>query len=111
MAASGIAEHAEARRKQIFVNRRAYNIKNMIEELRDNPDMFLPPPAERPQSTYDAEYSSSHMRKVGSPPGISDHHAPIIDKLRREQIRQQQVVDYSAKLPGRLSSTDYTQQW
>merc|ERR1711860_486913 len=39
------------------------------------------------------------------------HGAANIDQERRNAAKQSQYLTYSAKIDGRLSSTDYTQQW
>lgn len=71
-----------------------------------------------------------YMRKMGSPPGITSNpyahelqrkrgmldlagnHSPTaIDRLRRDNVRAQQLITYSAKLPDRLTSVNFQQQW
>lgn len=80
------------------------------------------------------EEAPGYMRKMGSPPGISSplsrpydnsfqnppmidivgshmHSPTAIDRLRRDAVRAQQLVAYSAKIPNRFSSINYNQQW
>ncbi|XP_033761789.1 uncharacterized protein LOC117343519 [Pecten maximus] len=106
MACSGINEHNEARRKDIHVGRNAYLRMMMTKNADQGLDgcQFMQQPN---QSSYENEVQ---LRKLGSPPGIG--HDPLsTDRQRREDLRQQQIVDYSAKLPNRLNSIDYKKQW
>lgn len=112
MAASGIAEHNEARRKEMCMQKQAFKRKNMMMQMADrygeNPDLLN-------QDTYEQEVNS--MRRVGSPPGRAGppdsvrHDAAYVDQMRRNELRQQQLVEYSAKIPNRYSSIDYISQW
>ncbi|KAL8565434.1 hypothetical protein ACOMHN_049411 [Nucella lapillus] len=124
MAASGINEHKEGCRKQRVLDR-ASNARKM---LGDN----APKDYAMPMAVDDSE-APGYMRKMGSPPGItgnalpgtycmdnqaavcgdtfSSHSPTAIDKLRRQGVRAQQLIAYSAKIPDRLSSVNYTQQW
>ncbi|OWF56787.1 uncharacterized protein LOC110456070 [Mizuhopecten yessoensis] len=109
MACSGINEHHEARRRQNQAERKAL-VKMMLLKERDNGldacQLIQPPP-----SSYEAEVT--HLRKLGSPPGMTGvGHDPLsTDRQRREDLRQQQIVEYSAKLPKRFNSIDYKSQW
>lgn len=119
MAASGIAEHNEARRREMSMQRMAYRKKQLQSQLHDhygdNPnlggmssDRIVDPNAD----TYQQEVHE--IRKVGSPPGISGnfrHDPAYIDQQRRDQLRQQQLVEYSAKIPNRFTSINYAAQW
>ncbi|KAL5005869.1 hypothetical protein ScPMuIL_017027 [Solemya velum] len=102
MAACGIAEHHEARRRQSQAERKSYKTKILIDTLQQKI-------GESPPSSYDQEVE--YIRKVGSPPGASMSHPSFVDRKRREQLRQQQLVEYTAKLPNRFSSQDYISQW
>ncbi|KAK3083040.1 hypothetical protein FSP39_012392 [Pinctada imbricata] len=95
MACSGIAEHNEARRKGRREELRAFLKKQLLEKLEDSAD--LPE-----QSTYEREFN---VQKRCSPGLISasPHNAAFVDQQRRELIRQQQMVEYTAKLPKRFS--------
>ncbi|XP_041374646.1 uncharacterized protein LOC121387557 [Gigantopelta aegis] len=110
--ASGIAEHHEALRRQNMLNRRAYITKQLMEKYGDDyvPDYQVV----YPRNTYTEEQQSDPkmtIRKMGSPPGMSDYKAPITDKLRRDQVREQEMAEYTAKLPDRFRSINYVQQW
>lgn len=118
MAASGIAEHNEARRKERNMQRIAFKKKallnNLREEFGDNPDLMGLGAGQTGshRDTYEQEVHQS--RKIGSPPGHAGtdrHDAAYVDQLRRNQHRQQQLCEYSAKLPKRFSSIDYAAQW
>jgi len=108
MAASGIAEHNEARRKEMSMQKQAFKKRELLNNLRDqfgdNPDLV---------GSYESEIAQ--MRRNGSPPGNADgaarHDAAYVDQMRRNQLRQQQLFEYSAKIPNRFSSTDYSAQW
>ncbi|XP_060599507.1 uncharacterized protein LOC132753102 [Ruditapes philippinarum] len=115
MAASGIAEHNEARRKERSMQKRAYQQKilmsQMAEEFGDNPDLVGAAMGSN-RDTYISEVNQT--RRSGSPPGqpgSSRHDAAYVDQMRREQLRQQQICEYSAKIPQRFSSIDYVSQW
>jgi len=107
MACSGIAEHNEARRKHLIIERRAFNKKQCADRLEDdaNAAMFL----------NSGSYENEIMYKGASPAQISKVLSPgdpsTVDKKRREYVLRQQSVEYSAKLPKRFSSTDYAAQW
>eukprot|EP00745_Piridium_sociabile_P036866 TRINITY_DN66569_c0_g1_i1.p1 TRINITY_DN66569_c0_g1~~TRINITY_DN66569_c0_g1_i1.p1 ORF type:complete len:128 (-),score=28.35 TRINITY_DN66569_c0_g1_i1:628-1011(-) len=127
MAASGINEHKEGCRKQRVLDRAA-NARRMMMDGQTGREGMAPMPQAR-----DDPDAPGYMRKMGSPPGISGSalpgahyrdgqalgsmdmgvsHDPVsIDRLRREGVRAQQLVAYSAKLPERLSSVNYAQQW
>ncbi|XP_045178614.2 uncharacterized protein LOC123538518 [Mercenaria mercenaria] len=116
MAASGIAEHNEARRKERTMQKRAFTQKLMMsqlqEEFGDNPDLVGAYTLEANKDTYTAEVNQT--RRSGSPPGYAGsarHDAAFVDQMRRDQLRQQQLVEYSAKIPRRFSSKDYVAQW
>ncbi|XP_076458405.1 uncharacterized protein LOC143292105 [Babylonia areolata] len=125
MACSGINEHAEGCRKQRVLDRSAHTRKLMMEGLVPKDVLSYRP-------VYSEEEAPGYMRKMGSPPGISSplhtrynthlqgppmidmvgNHSPTaIDRLRRDAVRAQQLVAYSAKIPNRLSSVNYAQQW
>lgn len=126
MACSGINEHKEGCRKQRVLDRAAYARKLLMEGHQAQPAVAQQRVEEDPEAP-------GYMRKMGSPPGIprdlgSDsysrqvsasqridlagcHSPTAVDRLRREQVRAQQLCAYSAKLPDRLSSVNYTQQW
>ncbi|KAK6187098.1 hypothetical protein SNE40_005196 [Patella caerulea] len=104
MAASGINEHMEARRKQKFLDMQANKKKQFIDAYNSNPDNILLEQREQVQQmSYNME--GDGIRKVGSPPGITDKD---IQKYRTGKTK---LVVYSAKLPDRLSSINYSQQW
>lgn len=112
MAASGIAEHNEARRKERVMQKRAFKQKTLMAQLGDEfgncPDFV----GSGVRDSYIEEVNQT--RKTGSPPGhVSDarHDAAYVDQMRRNQLRQQQLCEYSAKIPNRFSSKDYVAQW
>lgn len=107
MAASGIAEHNEARRRQQRADRMAYiQTDYMKEQLANNENRYNT----QHDNTYDLQVE--HYRKCGSPPDEPAGHDPrSIDKKRREEARRQQLYEYSAKLNNRYSSKDYISQW
>ncbi|XP_052812659.1 uncharacterized protein LOC128240179 [Mya arenaria] len=115
MAASGIAEHNEARRKERSMQRLAFKKQALGKSLRDhygdNADLLgMGPDAVR--DTYVQEVQQS--QRSGSPPGRagSNRHDPqYVDRMRRNQLRQDQMCEYSAKIPNRYSSIDYASQW
>ncbi|KAL4216922.1 hypothetical protein ACF0H5_023382 [Mactra antiquata] len=116
MAASGIAEHNEARRKERTMQRNAFRQKYIRETLQnefgDNPDLMGTTNLYPTGDTYVDEINQ--MRSMGSPPGkagSSRHDAASVDQLRRQQLRQEQMCEYSAKIPKRFSSVDYVAQW
>ncbi|XP_076461104.1 uncharacterized protein LOC143293765 [Babylonia areolata] len=127
MAACGINEHKEGCRKQRVLDRAANARKAMMEGSAGRDNLApMPVPREDPDAP-------GYMRKMGSPPGITgfeltgsynkgngpaaqgdgfdSHNSTAIDRLRRERVRAQQLVEYSAKIPNRLSSVNYQQQW
>lgn len=108
MAASGIAEHNEARRRQMRAERQAYIQSDYLKQvLADNENMHK---TSNHENTYDLEVE--HYRKCGSPPDVPHgHDSQSIDKKRREEARRQQLYEYSAKLKNRYSSKDYISQW
>ncbi|KAH3754045.1 uncharacterized protein LOC127848930 [Dreissena polymorpha] len=115
MAASGIAEHNEARRKERLMQKIAFKKKTLAKSLQeqygDNPDMLAMINGTQPD-TYERELNQS--RKSGSPPGRGGdirHDAQYVDQMRRNQLRKEQLVEYSAKIPNRFSSVDYVAQW
>ncbi|XP_052722307.1 uncharacterized protein LOC128193096 [Crassostrea angulata] len=104
MACSGIAEHNEARRKAGRAELLAYRKKELMDRFTDNDMNGIV----NGRGTYEEEI----LRKSGYPSGAnSPNCAANVDRQRREMIRQQQLVEYSAKLPKRFSSTDYVSQW
>jgi len=109
MACSGIAEHNEARRRQHRKDMRAYQFMLMREEAERGPQ-----PEKLIQKSCDSYGDEvQHLRKLGSPPGMSQsgHDPSSIDRRRREGVLRQQSEEYSAKLDKRFSSTDYISQW
>jgi len=126
MACSGINEHKEGCRKQRVLDRAAFARKLLME---GGGAYGVAPP---PQALQEDPEAPGYMRKMGSPPGIAGnnasyeaecysrqgmvdmagvHNPTAIDRLRRETVRGQQLVEYSAKIPDRFSATNYTQQW
>ncbi|ESO98069.1 hypothetical protein LOTGIDRAFT_239111 [Lottia gigantea] len=105
MAASGINEHHEARRKQRFIDMKALH-KEQMKNLYDSDPEFAMASAMKPQSSYDCQVDG--VRKVGSPPGITDQD---IQKYQKPGQSKNNYVVYTAKLPDRLSSINYSQQW
>ncbi|XP_060070733.1 uncharacterized protein LOC132550659 [Ylistrum balloti] len=100
MACSGINEHHEARRRQNQYERKAF-VRMMILKDNERDDCQL---MQAPQGSYETELV--HLRKLGSPPGDTSGlgHDPLsTDRQRREDLRQQQNVEYSAKLPKRFN--------
>ncbi|XP_064598564.1 uncharacterized protein LOC135464921 [Liolophura sinensis] len=102
MAASGIAEHMEARRRQQQMNKKAAWI---LEKL-DSEDLEEKLQAYRQQeggnmSTYQSELT----------PSCDQTNAMSTDKQRRDAVHKTQLVEYSAKIPNRYNSTNYSQQW
>jgi len=122
MACSGINEHKEGCRKQRVLDRAAHARALMMDSCMDKGEGVAACMAEDPSAP-------GYMRKMGSPPGaghfsyqkecedrgvidMDGSHSPTaVDRLRRQGVRAQQLVAYSAKLPKRLSSVNYTQQW
>ncbi|KAK7112627.1 uncharacterized protein [Littorina saxatilis] len=125
MACSGINEHKEGRRKQRVLDRASHARRTMMDgSLMDRGDIRAQMPMEDPEAP-------GYMRRLGSPPGITSdpysyqkeckdrtvidldgsHSPTAVDRLRRQGVRAQQLVTYSAKVPNRLSSVNYTQQW
>ncbi|XP_069111708.1 uncharacterized protein [Argopecten irradians] len=103
---SGINEHNEARRKEGRKQMLAYHKMMMMKNMDQDPSLMQPG-----QNSYETEVQ---LRKMGSPPldtsGVG-HDSLSTDRQRRECVRQQQIIDYSAKLPNRLNSIDYKKQW
>lgn len=109
MAASGINEHKEACRKQMVVNRQTYMKKYLMDQVMgrdtDGNENVLsraskcPPGHLGPVSSYDLEKHHKHSGAAGT------------DRARRSAVRDSQYMNYSAKINGRLSSTNYNQQW
>ncbi|XP_069111707.1 uncharacterized protein [Argopecten irradians] len=118
---SGINEHNEARRKEGRKQMLAYHKRRsstvlerlpystlmmMMKNMDQDPSLMQPG-----QNSYETEVQ---LRKMGSPPldtsGVG-HDSLSTDRQRRECVRQQQIIDYSAKLPNRLNSIDYKKQW
>ncbi|XP_056010167.1 uncharacterized protein LOC130051700 isoform X2 [Ostrea edulis] len=104
MASSGIAEHNEARRKAGRAELLAFRKKQLLEKFTDSDNLNG---LINGGGTYEEEIS----RKSGINGTTSPNCAANVDRQRRELIRQQQLVEYSAKLPKRFSSTDYVSQW
>lgn len=103
MAASGINEHHEACRKQNFINRQTFNRRHL---QNDNPHVQEElnrkgacPSSLGPLGSYDLEKLAKK------------HGAAGTDSDRRNAVKQNQYLTYSAKINGRLSSKDYIQQW
>jgi len=102
MAASGINEHHEACRKQNFINRQTYQKK-----LLDDDGVAAAVARKESGIGHLGPLSSYELEKLHK-----KHGAANIDHIeRRNAAKQSQYLTYSAKINGRLSSTDYTQQW
>jgi len=101
MAASGINEHHEACRKQNFINRQTYQKK-----LLDDDGVAAAVARKESGIGHLGPLSSYELEKLHK-----KHGAANIDQERRNAAKQSQYLTYSAKINGRLSSTDYTQQW
>jgi len=103
MAASGINEHHEACRKQNYINRQTYQkmlLQEQMGEVQEDLARKGASPAHLgPLSSYDLE--KLHKK----------HSAAGTDQERRNAVKQSQYLTYSAKINGRLSSTNYNQQW
>ncbi|CAL1533480.1 unnamed protein product [Lymnaea stagnalis] len=106
--ASGINEHHEALRKENFINRQAYIKKLLMERLRNN------------QEENNCHLEKGLYSKSGSIPENQNplsytvqnrKYAPDADQERYKALRDQQYLNYTAKIKGRLTSTDYSQQW
>jgi len=124
MACSGINEHKEGCRKQRVLDRAAASRRLMMEMSCEEKSDIL-----AAQMALSDPNAPGYMRKMGSPPGMGhdsyarecqdkgvidldgSHSPTAVDRLRRQGVREQQLVAYSAKLPKRLSSVNYTQQW
>ncbi|KAI0232765.1 hypothetical protein LSAT2_016925 [Lamellibrachia satsuma] len=109
MAASGIQEHNEARRKEAFIMRRAHLRKSNSLEYGGIP-----------QSRD--ELAVGRIRGVEVPErqwwreqllGAHSHHRTPQSGNREGQMGQfeQHAIQYSAKLPNRYNNIDYTSQW
>ncbi|XP_061183923.1 uncharacterized protein LOC133192090 [Saccostrea echinata] len=102
MACSGIAEHNEARRRAGRAELLAFRKKQLLDKFTES-DLLV---------NGGGSYEEEILRKSGVPAGTtSPNCAANVDKQRRELVRQQQLVEYSAKLPNRFSSRDYVSQW
>lgn len=100
MAACGINEHKEGCRKQRLLDRAAAAKRQQLEATQESPYAL--------QTSKNLEASDGRTSLIA----MHGSHSPTaIDRLRREEVRTQQLVTYSAKLPNRLSSVNYAQQW
>jgi len=119
MAASGINEHHEACRKQNFINRQTYQKK-----ILDDDGVAAAVARKESGIGHLGPLSSYELEKLHKRHGAAniDHLstsnygtrvAALLAKCseRRNAAKQSQYLTYSAKINGRLSSTDYTQQW
>jgi len=82
------------------------------DEFGNNPDLVGAMTLDPTRDSYLNEVSQ--MRSPGSPPGMGGrerHDAAHVDQMRRQQLRQEQLCEYSAKIPKRFSSVDYVAQW
>jgi len=119
MAASGIQEHNEARRKEMRYLRAAKRDKEMKAAIASGQVQMMYPEHNSNNSnqhgtSYERELQSrSQCRVVGSPPGIrgGGTDAVSVDRQRRMEHYNQQQQEYSAKIPGRFRNFDYTSQW
>ncbi|XP_062612069.1 uncharacterized protein LOC134273865 [Saccostrea cucullata] len=57
-----------------------------------------------------AEHNEAR-RRAGRAELLAFRKKQLLVMQRRELVRQQQLVEYSAKLPNRFSSRDYVSQW
>ncbi|XP_012943310.1 uncharacterized protein LOC101849240 [Aplysia californica] len=108
MAASGINEHHEACRKQNFINRQTFH-KHLLEAKLARNESPLREHLARKESSKPGHLgplSSYDLEKLHK-----KHGAAGTDQERRNAVKQHQYLTYSAKINGRLSSTDYSQQW
>lgn len=118
MAASGIQEHNEARRKEMRYLRKAKQEKELNAAIAAGQVQMLYPENrsnisnnnnQGPGGSYARElHSRSQFRVVGSPPGID---AKSVDRQRRMEHYNSQREEYSAKIPGRFNNFDYKSQW
>ncbi|XP_067937469.1 uncharacterized protein [Watersipora subatra] len=116
MAASGINEHNEARRKEAVLLKQA-KWKKHLQSMPDS--QYAGQQAYSNNAghgaacnSYERELDSrAQCRVVGSPPGIDTHGARAVDKQRRMDHYNQQQAEYSAKIKGRYRNFDYISQW
>merc|ERR1712066_1163540 len=106
MAASGINEHAEACRKQNFINRQTFHKQQLEEKCAGKLEPCEHYGKNQTTPGHLGPLSSYDLEKLHKKHGASD-----IDQERRNAIKQQQYLTYTAKINGRLSSTNYVQQW
>jgi len=96
MAASGIAEHNEARRREMVYLRKAYIQK----ELKNHEE------AQRIKQEANIQFNSNVH---GSSYPKMDAHS--VDEQRRMEHYRNTQLEYSAKLPNRYTSINYMSQW
>jgi len=88
MAASGIAEHNEARRREMVYLRKAYIQRELKQE-----------------DAYNVR------QEAYSNPGNPKMDAQMVDSQRRAEHARNAQLEYSAKLPNRYTSINYMSQW
>ncbi|XP_013411154.1 uncharacterized protein LOC106174247 [Lingula anatina] len=109
MAASGINEHNEARRRERFLFRNAYFQKQSEEAAaaqRVQNHFQQGGYAGRPMSSYEQQLQAT--QRQSSP---VKHTRESEDMRRRKEHSRMMAQEYSAKIPFRYSSTDYISQW
>ncbi|CAK8675159.1 unnamed protein product [Clavelina lepadiformis] len=90
--------HWEARRKQTVLDR-AFDVQDKWKTK------FMMSATTSPAPSF--ESIGSHLDRASLPPS----RRQITDDEMREKVRTDHLRSYSAKLPNRYSSLNYTQQW
>lgn len=107
--ASGINEHNEARRREMTFLRKAWveqkQQRAYAEKVSQNEnELAMLSQGQRPPSTYDSQVNALRGHTATS-------QYRDTDSARREALRRQQEVEYSAKIGNRYNSIDYKSQW
>jgi len=119
MAASGIQEHNEARRKERVIMRASKRDQEVKAAIASGQMQALYSGHQNENNNNQGGYSSyerevqsrSQFRVVGSPPGIQGTGAQAVDRQRRMELYNNQQQEYSAKIPHRFRNFDYKSQW
>jgi len=98
MAASGIAEHNEARRREMVYLRKAY----IQQELKNHEE------SQRVKQEASSAHQHQHQHHYGPGPKMD---AQSVDAQRRMEHYRNTQLEYSAKIPNRYTSINYMSQW
>ncbi|KAH9495753.1 hypothetical protein Btru_013230 [Bulinus truncatus] len=108
--ASGINEHHEALRKQRFINRRTHLQKQFLEKLKNSPEEVTNFSLDK--GTYKNTNESPEAINSLELENLYRKYNAAETEEEKKTIKQHiDYLTYSAKIKGRLNSTNYKQQW